>query len=149
MPRKTAPKFVALDGTEFASKEEAKRYEKLLEAKDAYEQARLKFAQALWETQKTADGENFVLERPWHYFYINDLWGMPELETVSFYIRNCNLREDNEIEIILWEPDQRRYRTFKISELYVDKQKAKEALVEKSEKYLLEMTNYVNKLKNS
>jgi hypothetical protein len=76
------------------------------------------------------------------YFYIRNGWyGMPELQRVHFYRRNCNI--DQEDEAVIWQQDtsgERKWQSYKVSELYADERKAKVALVVAQEKWLIERT---------
>jgi hypothetical protein len=139
----TVPMYKTSDGTEFASRVEAERYDKMLVAQRAFEQARKDFGQALAETQRTADGELFRLGVPNTYWLIVHSFGMPHAEPVSFgrWEDSFSVHEDRGVSI---RKDGKNYR---ISSLYARRRAADEALLAVQDQWVSGMRDEVEKLR--
>lgn len=146
MVKKVPAQFEASDGREFATEEEAKRHEALIEAKRAYDHHRTQYARVLWESQTTADGERFEMTMLRDYWYIhNSFYALPTLARVSFYIHHCDLDDGDEATIVHTD-DSTNYGRIRIKDLYYHERNARKALLEISRQRLSELTKQVDQL---
>lgn len=147
MTIKTLPTtYRTSDGGEFTDRKQAERHEKMMAAKRTYEQARHEYAQALAESQRTADGVMFELTIMHTYYHITPgYFTMPELKGLDFYFWNCDINENDET-VIVADNGGRRIE-YKISSLYWDKAKAADALLLAWEERLVEIQAEFEKLK--
>lgn len=129
-------------GKSFATKEEASRYDTLVNARRAFAQARRNLERAFAQTWKTADGELFTLGHR-GYFRISKVWGQPpRLQTIhSPYWYDFEIRHDT--PILRWvEPgalNRPRYEEHDIRELYAFESNARAQLVKDLDVWIEEM----------
>jgi hypothetical protein len=137
---KTLPQtFRTTDGKDFQDKDAAERHETLIEAKEAYVQARRLFGKLLAETQLTADGRRFEFGVFHTYYYIEPgFWGMPGLSEVPYLGWHWDFDDSDGFVIRYRDEKQNRDREFKIAELYSDRRIADKALLKAREARLAE-----------
>lgn len=85
--------FIAEDGTEFGTQEEAERYEKLKTARVGFERATGNYARALAETFKTGDGEPFRIGG--NYYCVYEYHDSEGYTWESFYLRDTTVDDDH------------------------------------------------------
>lgn len=129
--RKIESVFKTTDGGEFSTGEEAAKHQAILDAKANWEDACRRYGEALLAAAKTADGEVVELSLMRDYWYVHPgfVGQMPRLLRVSFYRWNCTYDERDGLTIT--ESTDGRCSHYKVSELYVDRQKARDALYKK------------------
>lgn len=135
------------DGKQFKTAGEAERHERLITAQAKYEEAQREFRRAMAETQRTADGRLFEFGMLRDYYCIE--WGAagpPYLRTVSFYVWDCRVHEDNG-HVYVTERDGKADREHRISSLYASEREAKRELLRLTTKWLAEETEKVAKLR--
>ncbi len=123
--------FTTDDGQEFETEGEANTHETLVAAERQYQNARNRFARAVWETQTTADGQRFNFSR-WRYYAIKRFCGVPTIEEVSLFAGSCSLDDRDVLDLLQVTQDSRgeiRYRHWRISELYASIAAAETALL--------------------
>lgn len=148
MARKKPELFVAEDGKEFESEEEADRHNLLIAADRAFQSARKQYDRVLAESQMTADGEPFRAVAAADYWYVKDVFCWPELHCVSFYLSNFALNEHGQIELLEYHGRNHdlSVRHFRIADLYARDRNAKRALLKARTERLAELQEGVGKL---
>jgi len=138
MVQQTTPEFECEDGKTFPTKAEAEQHEKLATTREDYERARRKYARALWETQKTADGYPFKMVALETFYYLANWAGEPKIREVSFYCRNMDLDDSDRAVIHDTSSEEKRRgpASYRIGELYVRKANAEAALLKELEEYV-------------
>lgn len=152
---KSKTTYHAKDGREFTDQTAALHYEELLDAKEAYEEAKRNFGKLLAETCNTADGEPFRVGLFSDYWYVtHGYFAMPNLLKVDFWGRNWTLEENRQDEATtvvlignLADDGSKmdRGRAFRIDELYAKESNAKAALLVAQRSWLEEKLREVQK----
>ena len=124
-------------GREFSSAAKAAEFEKLVAAKQAFEDARNALGKLLAESFTTADGEAFRFAR-WTYYHIFTPYNsVPRLFEVSFLYWSWNFESfehGDETDLVLftshdpWGNKCDREHGYPIRELYASREKAEAAL---------------------
>lgn len=143
--KQTKPMFKTEDGREFETQKEAERHDRLYNARVKYESARREFSQALFETQKTADGEFFKF-CIYDYYFIFPSYGngWPSIRTVSFIGWNYDI-DDNDELVIRTQRDDGQWVKYEISELYSHKKNAEAALIVAQKERLAEFAEQLER----
>ena len=152
MPIKAKPaQFVASDGKEFASQKEAEAHQELIESASKFDAARRRFYVAVAESQKTADGVPFDLNR-WQDYYVLCRHGYcgPGLRRIMFgYTTRIELSGDanDQVQLIVMEDaNQGKTASFFISDLYFEKEAAHAALAQAIREHIAEKQEELKKL---
>lgn len=140
---------------EFATEEEAKKHDELLEAQEQLRHNIKRVSWLLGENAKTKDGKQFEWSLLRDYWLLTDWVGRePWLEKLTIYCHYAEVEEDrNEpgIVIRLYEPQSRDgrcgYRNIRINELYASEKNANAALVAAYERYIADVSKRFAKLK--
>ena len=118
--------YKADDGAEFATEAEAIRHDKITEAHRDFERSRKKYGKLLLETQKTADGVAFDLDRWSEYWAVlNTFRTIPDIRPIRFSKYNFDFHyDDDDVLYIVHKEDGQNPRRFKINELYSTREAA-------------------------
>lgn len=143
--------FTSTDGKEFETEEAALRHDKLITAKNAYEQAQIEFGLALAESCRTADGALFKMNIYRHYWSIwAPIYQPPRLHEIPYVGHGWRWKEYGETIAIAFDyrdpfrtSEPSREITFNISEIYQDKRNAEIALVAALKKYREDVDEYI------
>jgi hypothetical protein len=137
-------------GREFDSKAQAAKFDKLMEAKEQYEDAQRAYQRQMAEASKTADGELFEFGVFHDYYAIRGHAWLPYIHSAAFLCWNWAVRDEDGVVSISDEAkgdDKRQW--YRIDELYSGKRNAEKALAEAHVKELTELTEAANKLRVS
>lgn len=140
---KTLPQmYEATDGRQFDDEQEAARHQIMIDARSAYERARLDYAKALAETCRTADGHPFELNSSRSYYHVRrGPGGIPETAAVSFWYWDIDLSEGGNMFITVDEGSGRGRVTYNINSLFVSRDKAREAWRATMAKFIKDLTH--------
>ena len=132
-------------GREFTDQAKAEHFEKLVAAKEAFEDARNNLGRVLAESFMTADGQPFSFQH-WTYYYILQAYDrLPRLFPVDFIYWGWNFdayQYGDDTDLVLFsakDPQGNecdRSHGYRISELYADRVAAAAALKIAQRKWL-------------
>jgi hypothetical protein len=146
--------FVASDGAEFSTEEEAKAHDELTTAVQAFQDARKRLGVAMACKTKTADGYLFDPTSWRDYWRIINFGPTPMLARINFgYDTEFGLHgyENGCVELIVVERDGRnneiRRASYSIDNLYATEEGAKKALHKRLVEHIAEQQEIADKLK--
>lgn len=125
--------FEAEDGTEFDTKEEAERYEKLKAARVEFERASSAYNRALAESFKTGDGSPFEMGA--NYYCVHQQYGVEEGMTwESFYPNQITVSDEHRPSLTRRRFNSTTYKdevsVFYFDAMFRDKRDAQKRILE-------------------
>lgn len=150
--KKTKPVYETSDGREFDNESVAKRHDEFIKVKITYEEARKEWTRVLAESQTTADGHPFEFSMSRDYWFVTRWSGrMPSLQKVSFFSWNCDVDDNEEGSLRQLEYNggydggSEKWVSYRISELYLRKANATEALIYAQEEHIADLKSQLAK----